>query len=109
MLVILGGLLGSLRFLYFYLIGAGSGHIQSLILSAVLLIVGFQTLLIGLLADLIGFNRKMLEEALFRIRRFELSGSSQGGISTSGGPVAAGPATGEGFSPQAEKAPADPY
>ena len=69
--ILLGLGLGG-RFLYFYLIGDGAGHIQSLILSAVLLIVGFQVLLIGLLADLIGFNRKILEEALYRIRRIEL-------------------------------------
>jgi len=66
-----GGLAIGLRFLYFYLIGAGDGHIQSLILGAILLIVGFQVTLIGLLADLVGFNRKMLEEALYRLRRLE--------------------------------------
>ena len=65
--VALGG-----RFLYYYLIGQGSGKIQSLILAAILLIVGFQILLIGLLADLIGFNRKILEEVLYRLRRIEL-------------------------------------
>ena len=36
--------------------------IQSLILAAILLIIGFLTFLIGILADLIGFNRKMMEE-----------------------------------------------
>jgi len=60
-----------LRFLYFFLQGE-SGHIQSLILTAVLLIVGFLVLLIGLLADLIGFNRQILEETLYRLRRLEL-------------------------------------
>ncbi|MFC1923021.1 glycosyltransferase family 2 protein [Chloroflexota bacterium] len=71
-LLIIGGLIGSGRFLYYYLIGEGTGHIQSLILSAVLLIVGFQVFLIGLVADLTGFNRKILEEVLFRLRRLEL-------------------------------------
>jgi len=71
LLIILGVLLG-IRFLYFYFNGQGSGHVQSLILAAVLLIVGFQVLLIGLLADLIGFNRKILEELLYRVRRIEL-------------------------------------
>lgn len=65
------GLIGSLRFLYFIIIGEGAGHVQSLILSAVLLIVGFQIFLIGLVADLIGFNRKVLEEILYRQRRQE--------------------------------------
>ena len=58
-----------IRFIYFYLIGEGGGHIQSLILTAILLIVGFQVVLIGLLADLAGFNRKILEEVLYRLRQ----------------------------------------
>jgi len=66
------GLLLGLRFLYFYLIGHGGGHVQSLILTAVLLIVGFQVVLIGLLADLAGFNRKILEEILYRLRKSPL-------------------------------------
>jgi glycosyltransferase involved in cell wall biosynthesis len=65
------GLFGAGRFLYFYAIGQGAGHVQSLILSAVLLIVGFQIFLIGLVADLIGFNRKVIEEILYRQRRQE--------------------------------------
>ena len=71
-LLLLAGLALSLRFIYFFLIGQGGGHVQSLILAAVLLIVGFQVLLIGLLADLIGFNRMILEELLYRLRRLEL-------------------------------------
>lgn len=61
-----------IRYLYFRAIGQGGGHIQSVILSAVLMIIGFQVLLIGLLADLIGFNRQILEEVLYRLRRLEL-------------------------------------
>jgi len=60
------------RFLYYYIQGRGTGMVQSLILTAVLLIVGFQTCLIGLVADLIAFNRKILEETLYRVRRMEL-------------------------------------
>jgi len=63
----------SLRFLYYYLTGAGTGHLQSLILSAVLMIVGFQVLLIGLLADVISGNRKLLEDLLYRVRETELN------------------------------------
>ncbi len=70
-LMILGGLILGIRFLYFYFNQQGEGHIQSVILAAVLFIVGFQVLLIGLLADLIGFNRKILEETLYRLRRLE--------------------------------------
>ena len=72
--MLLAGLALGARFLYFYAAGAGAGHVQSLILMAVLLIVGFQTVLIGLLADLIGFNRKILEETLYRVRRMGMEG-----------------------------------
>lgn len=69
-LLFLGTLIG-LRFVYFYVVGQGSGHVQSLILAAVLLIVSFQVMLIGVVADLIGFNRKIIEEILYRLRRVE--------------------------------------
>jgi glycosyltransferase involved in cell wall biosynthesis len=69
----LAGLALGLRFLYFYYFeNGGLGHVQSLILMAVLMIVGFQTCLIGLLADLVGFNRQILEENLYRLRKIEL-------------------------------------
>lgn len=71
-LMLAGGLVGGARFLYFYAQGRGAGHIQSLILTAILLIMGLQTFLIGLVADLIGFNRKILEETLYRVRKAEL-------------------------------------
>jgi glycosyltransferase involved in cell wall biosynthesis len=71
-ILLFGGLVVGGRFLYFYFTGHGSGHLQSVILSAVLLIIGFQVLLIGLVADLIGFNRKILEEILYRIRKLEI-------------------------------------
>ena len=77
-LLLVGGAILGIRYLYFFLNGEGAGHIQSVILAAVLWIVGFQILLIGLLADLIGFNRKILEEALYRLRKMELkSGQEQ--------------------------------
>jgi hypothetical protein len=46
--------------------------LQSLILSAVLLIIGFQVYVFGLLADLIAFNRKILEDLAYRMKRLEL-------------------------------------
>ena len=67
----LGVLLG-LRFLYFYLIGAGGGHMQSLILAAILTIIGFQVFVLGLLADLIAANRRLIENTLYRVRKIEL-------------------------------------
>ncbi|MBW6465874.1 MAG: glycosyltransferase family 2 protein [Brevefilum sp.] len=67
--MLLAGIAIGVRFLVFYFRGTGTGMIQSLILAAVLLIVGFITFLIGLIADLVSFNRKILEEVLYRLRR----------------------------------------
>ncbi len=71
-LMSLGGIALGVRFLYYFFTSGGQGHVQSLILAAILIIVGFQVCLIGLVADLIGFNRKILEETLYRLRRMEL-------------------------------------
>jgi len=71
------GLALGIRFLYFYFQGMGGGHIQSLILTAILLIIGFFTFLIGLLADLVSFNRKILEEILYRLRRQDADGPDE--------------------------------
>lgn len=59
------GFLIGLRFLYFYLQGNGDGHLQSLLLAAVLLLIGFQTVLVAFLADLIAANRKLLEDVRY--------------------------------------------
>ncbi|MCP4500246.1 MAG: glycosyltransferase family 2 protein [Deltaproteobacteria bacterium] len=61
-LLFLGGLGVGGRFLFQYLQGDGGGHIQSLILAAVLLMMGFQTGLIAFLSDLLSVNRRLLEE-----------------------------------------------
>ncbi|HEY7161611.1 MAG TPA: glycosyltransferase family 2 protein [Acidobacteriota bacterium] len=66
------GMAVSLRFLYYYFYGNSQGHIQSLILASVLLIVGFQIWLIGLVSDLIFGNRKILDEILYRQKQFDL-------------------------------------
>jgi glycosyltransferase involved in cell wall biosynthesis len=60
-LIAIGSFL-AIRYFVFFVQGQGGGHVQSVILAAILLIVGFQTLLNGLLADLIASNRKLLEE-----------------------------------------------
>ena len=56
------GLAGIIRFLFFYFQGMGNGHIQSLVISSVLISFGLTTLMIGVLADLISINRKLLKE-----------------------------------------------
>ena len=63
----LGTLLG-LRFLYFYLFSTGTGHIQSLILSAILIIIGVQISVIAVLAELFSINRKLLEDIQRRLK-----------------------------------------
>jgi glycosyltransferase involved in cell wall biosynthesis len=70
---ILVGLVPSIRFLIYFFMGQGDGHIQSLIFAAVLFIVGFQILVLGFVADVISFNRRLIEESLFRIRRIEFN------------------------------------
>jgi glycosyltransferase involved in cell wall biosynthesis len=69
---ILAGTILGLRFLYFFLITRTSaGHIQSLILVAVLLILGFLLVIFGLIADLISVNRKLLENVEYRLQRLD--------------------------------------
>jgi glycosyltransferase involved in cell wall biosynthesis len=65
------GLAIGLRFVWQYLHGEGSGHVQSLILASALLVMGFQTFLVAFLADLLAANRKLLEDVRFRMRRIE--------------------------------------
>ncbi|MBI4316990.1 MAG: glycosyltransferase family 2 protein [Chloroflexi bacterium] len=72
LVVSLIGVAGVGRFLYYVATGDGSGHIQSLVMSAAFLIVGFQIVLIGLLADLIAANRRLLEDVLFRVKSIEI-------------------------------------
>jgi len=67
------GAIPVIRFLYYYLGGDGAGHIQSLILGGVFLMMGFITFLVGLVADLISFNRQLVEMTLERVRRIELA------------------------------------
>lgn len=74
---IIGGILFLLglallgRFFYFYIFESGNGHIQSLIISAILIITGFQTGIFGILADLLAINRKLIEDVQIRIRKIE--------------------------------------
>lgn len=70
-LLALGGLIG-LRFLYYYFTAGGAGHIQSLILAAILIGIGFQVVLTAFLSDLLSVNRRLLEDLQYRIKRNEL-------------------------------------
>lgn len=61
MILFVPGMLIALRFLALYLSGSGQGHVQSLILAALLLGTGFFLLVTGLVADLLAVNRALLE------------------------------------------------
>ncbi|MDD2852573.1 MAG: glycosyltransferase family 2 protein [Desulfuromonadaceae bacterium] len=68
------GLLVGLRYLYYYLNGDGSGHVQSLILASILLGIGFQTILTAFLADLLAVNRRLMEDVQYRVKKLEHAG-----------------------------------
>jgi hypothetical protein len=70
--VFLVGAIPIVRFVYFYFTGAGEGHIQSLVIGSALLVIGFLTFMIGLLGDLISFNRQLTEITLEKVRHLEL-------------------------------------
>ncbi len=70
-ILLLIGLILLARFFYFYIFESGNGHIQSLIISSILIITGFQTCIFGILADLLAINRKLIEDVQIRIRKIE--------------------------------------
>lgn len=71
------GILIGMRFMWFYLEGQGDGHVQSLILASVLLGMGFQTLLIAVIADLLSVNRKLLEDVRYTMKRKDVETRTQ--------------------------------
>ena len=75
-LLLIGSVLG-IRFLILMAMGEGGGHIQSLILTAILIMMGFQTITIGLLGDTISANRKLLEDVQYRVRKMECGKSDE--------------------------------
>lgn len=70
-LAVLGALI-VLRFLYYYFLGSGNGHVQSLIFGAVFLLSAVQLGIIAIIGDLLSINRKLLEDVQTRIKKLEL-------------------------------------
>ena len=69
------GIILGIRFLIFYFTqSGGAGHVQSLILAAILMLIGWQTIVIGLQADIIAANRKLLQDIQYRIKKIEYRG-----------------------------------
>jgi glycosyltransferase involved in cell wall biosynthesis len=73
------GAIGVLRFLTYWAMNQGGGHVQSLVLSGVLLTIAFQVWMLGILADLISMNRRLNEEILYRVRRGTVTVVANGG------------------------------
>jgi hypothetical protein len=74
-LLLLPGIVLGLRFIYDYLVDGGAGHIQSLILSAILIVTAMIVFVAGVLSDLISSNRILLEELRMRQLRSEIDAS----------------------------------
>lgn len=72
------GLIVGIRYLYYYAIGDGAGHVQSLILASILLGIGFQTMLTAFLADLLAVNRRLMEDVQYRVKKLEHSKTEEG-------------------------------
>jgi glycosyltransferase involved in cell wall biosynthesis len=70
--LVLLGLIPIVRFIFYYASGGGGGHIQSLILGSLLVSSGFGVLVVGMIADLISFNRQLVEMTLERVKKIEL-------------------------------------
>lgn len=63
------------RYLIFLFVGEVGGHVQSLILSCILILMGFMTIIIGLQADVIAKNRQILEDIQYRVRKIDCDGA----------------------------------
>jgi hypothetical protein len=76
----IGFILG-LRWLILFVAGTPRTHIPSLVLAAILMLMGFQLWVFGLVADLLGAKRKMLEEIQMRLRQAEWNSKQDRGRS----------------------------
>ncbi|MDY3250504.1 MAG: glycosyltransferase family 2 protein [Candidatus Choladocola sp.] len=59
------------RFLVYFFAGTGAGHIQSLILASMMIILGVMTIIVGLQGDIIAANRKILEDIQYHVRKID--------------------------------------
>jgi hypothetical protein len=70
------GVVTGCRYLYYLAVGSGGGHVQSLILTSILLGIGFQTMITAFVADLLAVNRSLLEDIEYKLWKSE---GSRGG------------------------------
>jgi hypothetical protein len=66
-----------IRFLYYFIVDAGQGHIQSLILASILMVMGFQSVLSAFIVDLMAVNRTLLEDIQYRLRKDSAKNTKQ--------------------------------
>lgn len=76
-LLFLPGFMLGVRYLVYIFAGNSGGHVQSLILAAILILMGVQSFVVGLLSDIIAANRKLLEDVQYRVRKIETSGKGE--------------------------------
>lgn len=70
-ILFLGGFAVGVRFLYYLFSGDSNGHVQSLILASTLMLSGVSTFVVGLQADIIAANRKLLEDIQYHVRKMD--------------------------------------
>lgn len=90
------GLAIGVRFLVYYFGGSGAGHMQSLILASTLMLLGFQTFIVGLLADIISANRKILEDVQYHVRKLDFDRDMERKQKEEGGGSPRQPESGQG-------------
>lgn len=83
-ILFLAGVALGMRYLVFLAAGTSSGHVQSLILAAILMIAGVQTIVTGMLSDIIAANRKILEDIQYRVRKLECEEKEEADKDTKG-------------------------
>lgn len=72
------GIAIGIRYLVFLFMGDAGGHVQSLILASILIMMGFMTIIIGLQADIIAANRKLLEDIQYHVKELDYSAKTKG-------------------------------
>ena len=68
---VIAGILLGIRFMIRFFMGNGTGNIQSLILVSLLITIGVMMWVIGILADTIAANRKIMQDVQMRVRKMD--------------------------------------
>lgn len=76
-IILTAGVVLNIRYFVLFLAGAGRGHVQSLILASVFVMVGMLTIVVGVLSDLISANRKILEDVQYHVRRLDYAAQTE--------------------------------